>query len=165
MHYQIRQANTDDVVELARLRWDSRVEEQANQSYQEFVRTCAAWLEQALSSGRWIIAVASTPDGSLCGCMYLQYVEKVPVPGKINRAWGYVTNSYVSPEQRGRGIGGQLLNLLIDTARRYPLEFLIVWPSEEAVSLYQRAGFRLASEVHDHADDYPPLELVLNSRQ
>lgn len=159
--YRVREASRNDAHGLARLRWDYRVADHENQARDEFIDECEAWLISALSSKRWTIAVASSQDDSLCGCMYLQSVDKVPNPGDFNRAWGYVTNSYVAPERRGCGIGRSLLNLVVDMARARALEFLIVWTGEEAISLYERAGFRPASRVHDRADDSPPLELEL----
>lgn len=157
----IYEAKPADAAELARLRWEYRVQDQTRQAHHEFLRECEIWLKEALTSGQWTIAVAESEGQTLCGCMYLQCVSKVPIPGAIARAWGYVTNAYVCPEQRGHGTGRDLLNLLIDVARTRELEFLIVWPSEEAVTLYERAGFRPAAEVHDRSDDYPPLELEL----
>ena len=157
----IREARTQDARELARLRWEYRVDDQPAQRREHFVEACERWLVEALGSDRWVIAVAASPEDVLCGCIYLQCVDKVPIPGEIGRRWGYVTNSYVAADQRGQGIGQALLRLLVDAARERGLEFLIVWPSEEAVSLYERAGFRPASEVHDRPDDYPPLELTL----
>ena len=97
----IRRAVAEDAIELARLRWEYRVQDQAGRTRDDFVRECEVWLRQALASGRWVIAVASAEDGTLSGCMYLQSVDKVPVPGQIERAWGYITNSYVASEQRG----------------------------------------------------------------
>lgn len=126
----------------------------------EFLRDCGAWLREKLASSSWIMAVAES-DSGLSGCMFLQCVEKVPAPGATQRAWGYVTNSYVDPQKRGHGIGEQLLHLLIQVARERGLEFLIVWPSGTAVAFYQRAGFRPVSEVHVGADDEPPLELIV----
>ena len=157
----VRLAELEDAPELARLRWDYREDERARQSRAEFLIGCQAWLQEAIESGRWQIAVASSTDSRLCGCIYLERVDKVPVPGAIRRAWGYITNSYVEAGQRGGGLGRQLLDLLIEVARDHGLEFLIVWPSEEAVSFYQRAGFQLAQTLHDRDDDYPPLELEL----
>jgi len=162
MKYTVREATQEDAAELARLRWEFRVEDQPGQSRSEFVHDCEAWLREALGSGRWVVAVAEdTETDSLCGCMYLECIDKVPVPGGIQRAWGYVTNSYVASEQRGLGLGRKLLDLLIAVARGRGLEFLIVWPSKEAVPFYARAGFRPVSEVHAGDDDEPPLELVL----
>ena len=108
-----------------------------------------------------MVAVAESDPGLLHGCMYLQCVEKVPVPGGIRRFWGYVTNSYVASEVRGKGVGQKLLNSLIDAGRERSLEFLIVWPSQESVPFYERSGFRPVSEVHVGPDDEPPLELLL----
>jgi GNAT superfamily N-acetyltransferase len=161
MKYTVREASPADVVELARLRWEFRGDGQAVQSQSDFMEDCEAWLREAIPSGRWVIAVSASETGTLFGCMYLQCIEKVPSPDEIRRSWGYVTNAYVADERRGIGVGRKLLDLLIDAARARRLEFLIVWPSEKAVSLYGRAGFQPASEVHAGPDDEPPLELVL----
>ncbi len=159
--YKVRRAEPGDAKELARLRWEYQTEDQGAQSQYEFRRQAEAWFRNAIESGQWVVAVASSSSGSLCGCMYLQRVGKVPIPGEIDRAWGYITNAYVAAAQRGQELGRELLDLLIVAAREQNLEFLIVWPSEEAVPFYQRAGFRPASEVHARADDYPPLEMEL----
>jgi GNAT superfamily N-acetyltransferase len=157
----IRKGAISDARELARLRWDSRSEEQAGHSQAEFLRECEAWLGQALASGQWVVAVAESEPNRLSGCMFLQFVAKVPAPGSTSRAWGYVTNSYVESGQRGQGVGQKLLQLLIEEGRERQLEFLIVWPSRAAVPFYERAGFQSVSEVHVGDDDEPPLELML----
>ena len=161
MKYIVRKAVAADAAELARLRWKFRVENQPGQAHAEFVRDCEVWLLEALASGQWVVAVGESETGKLIGTIYLQCVEKVPVPGKIERAWGYVTNSYVVSEWRGHGVGRKLFELLIDAGRARGLEFLIVWPSKEAVSFYDRAGFLPVSVVHVGPDDEPPLELPL----
>src|SRR4030095_5553238 len=103
--------------------------DQLSQPQTEFFVAYVAWFRESLESGRWVMAVAAGP-ASLCGCMFLQCVEKVPAPGAKHRKWGYVTNSFVDSRYRGQGIGQQLLKLLIETARKRGLGFLIVWPSE-----------------------------------
>jgi hypothetical protein len=70
----IREAMPSDATELARLRWDSRVEDQSAQLRAEFLRDCEAWLREALASRRWVAAIAESEPHSLCGCMFLQYV-------------------------------------------------------------------------------------------
>jgi GNAT superfamily N-acetyltransferase len=156
----IRRAVPGDAAELARLRWEFRPEEQANQGLGAFSRQFAEWLTPALASD-WMAAVADEGSGALVGCIFLRSVGKVPNPGARDRAWGYVTNSYVAPAQRGQGIGARLLEVVIAGARERGHEFLIVWPSEEAVPFYTRAGFREVVEVHGGVEDVPPLELQL----
>ena len=158
---RVRQAEQGDTAELARLRWMFRVEDQAGCSQSDFCQRFEAWFLEALASRQWIVAVTESGEGSLCGCMYVQCIAKVPSPGQIHRSWGYVTNAYVEPPYRGKALGRRMLDLLIETARLQELEFLIVWPSERAVPFYQRAGFRPVDQAHAGPDDEPPLELVL----
>lgn len=157
---RVRRAEPGDAPELARLRWAFRPEDQPASTLDAFSREFGRWLTRALASD-WMAAVADEGDGTLVGCMFLRSVGKVPNPGAPERAWGYVTNSYVAPTHRGRGVGALLLEAVVAAARERGHEFLLVWPSEEAVSLYLRAGFREVAEVHGGAGDSPPLELVL----
>jgi ribosomal protein S18 acetylase RimI-like enzyme len=157
----VREARAADANELARLRWDFRVEEQSGQSVSEFLTQFQEWFAAALVSKRWIVVVAERKLQGLCGCMYLQCIEKVPSPGSSHAAWGYLTNCYVAEEHRRTGIGSRLIRFVVDLARSRRLEFISVWPSETSVSFYKRAGFKSVSEIHTGIDDEPPLELIL----
>lgn len=159
--YSIRAAIPEDAPELARLRWEYRSDDHHAQPHREFLQKCSAWLTDALKSDDWVVAVAASPDRCLCACMYLRIVNKVPIPGEIVRSWGYITSSYVDNKQRGQGLGSALLETLKQAALDRNLEFLIVWPSPDAAAFYGRAGFRLSSDVHNRADDYPSMELEL----
>jgi GNAT superfamily N-acetyltransferase len=161
MRVTVRPATVADAAELARLRWEFRPQDQQASGLDEFSREFTDWLAQAFDSDMWIAAVADTGDHELVGCIFIEAVSKVPNPGAIHRTWGYVTNSYVAPGYRGQGVGGRLPDVVIGAARERGHEFLIVWPSEEALSFYTRAGFREVAAVHAGPDDYPPLELVL----
>lgn len=156
----VRRAGPGDARELARLRWEFRPQDQPAQGWEEFSRDFEKWLPRALASD-WMAAVAEAREEGLVGCIFLRSVTKVPNPGAAHRTWGYVTNSYVAPAYRGKGVGAQLLELIIAAALEGTYEFLIVWPSEEAVSFYARAGFQEVAEAHGGPDDYPPMELIL----
>ena len=47
----------------------------------------------------------------------------------------------VLPAYRGQGIGSRLLAQVKAWAREQDLEFLILWPAEESIPFYERAGF------------------------
>ena len=156
----IRAATSSDATSLAELRWEFRLEPGGSSERSHFIEECAAWFERALASAQWTAIVAEN-KGVLLGCMCLQSIEKVPSPEQHTRHWGYLTNAYVSPNYRNKGVGGQLLKVIVKLALERKLELIIVWPSVEAVSLYESCGFRIANKMHQDLGDFPPMELVL----
>jgi GNAT superfamily N-acetyltransferase len=142
----IRLATQSDADELARLRWDSSTDEVAasGQSFGDFRQGFEEYLQQALESGNWNIWVAEL-DGRLIANIYVQLVHKVPKPGRFGsqrgNRYGYVTNVYAEPDVRGQGVGSELLKRIAEWARAQELDFLVLWPSEESVRFYERAGF------------------------
>lgn len=148
---RIRRALNGDAPALARLRWDFKREDHDNApapvSEAAFADACGAWLRDRLASGSWLAWVAEV-DGRVCGHVFLHVVEKVPDPFPGSAVWGYVTNFYVVPAHRGRGLGRQLLDALDAHARSEGFDTLVVWPSERSAPLYRRVGFA------------PPVELV-----
>ena len=144
----LRLALPSDALQLAELRWLSRDEhEQRAEPLETFTPRFTAWLVTALDSGSWLAAVAGE-DAGLVGCMFLQRIATVPVPGgAASRQWGYITHAYVRPPHRRQGLGTGMLELLIDQARHLKLHELHVWPSMAAVSLYTRADFQSPEEV------------------
>ena len=147
MTHLVRLATQHDASELAAIRWMSRsTDEQGRESAVAFARRFQAWLNEALTSNAWHAVVAER-SSRIVGCMYLRIVDTVPVPGQAHRAWGYVTHAFVRSEHRRLGIGTALLNALVSEARSLKLKELQVWPSNEAISLYSRAGFMSAEQL------------------
>lgn len=139
---RIRLAGRDDADELARLRWDFSPDEIAasGQTFESFREGFSIWLSTALERGNWAIWVVEA-EGRIVSNMYVNTVYKVPRPGQFHGKWGYVTNVYTEPAYRGRGLGAALMRRMTDWARQDGMELLLVWPSEEAVPFYERAGF------------------------
>ena len=148
MTARIRRAMFADAAELARLRWDFSPDEVAagGQPYAEFAAGFAEFLRAALADGGWTVWVAER-DGRLVANVYVRLVPKVPRPGRFGQVYGYVTNVYAEPDARNQGIGSALLRAVIAWARERRLEFLIVWPAEESVRFYERAGFRRSEDA------------------
>jgi GNAT superfamily N-acetyltransferase len=143
----VRLALPFDVARLAELRWLSREpHEQRAEPLSEFTPRFSAWLVTALESGFWFAAVAPR-NTQLAGCMFLQRVATVPVPGVLSRHWGYITHAYVRAPHRNQSLGTSMLELLISQARQLQLHELHVWPSVAAASLYTRAGFLSPEQV------------------
>lgn len=133
---------------MAALRWRFKVEEDGGGvllDEGEFIAECEAWLRTRLA-GQWRGWLAEV-GGRPCGQVFVSLVEKFPSPYPGSEALGYVTNFYVTPEHRNRGLGKALLDEVNTYARAHQLDTLIVWPSERSAPLYHRCGFDLPVEL------------------
>jgi GNAT superfamily N-acetyltransferase len=115
----IRRATGADVAELARLRWEFKLEEEPAApdagARRAFLSECETWLRTRLDGG-WKAWVAE-PDGQIVGHVFVSVVERMPSPTGIDAPIGYVTNFYVAPRYRDRGIGASLLEAVNDYAK------------------------------------------------
>jgi GNAT superfamily N-acetyltransferase len=139
-----RIAAESDLDELAQMRWDFRLEESPGtpvHDRQSFLQACTAFLRQGLASQRWVYWVAVC-DGAIVSHVFVQRIDKVPKPNRLDDGFGYVTNVYTRPAHRGRGIGSELMARVIAWAQAQDLECLLVGPSDASVRFYERVGFR-----------------------
>lgn len=144
-----RLATLNDVATLVRMRWEYDQEETPDPSldFSAFEQTCTPFIVNAINNGDWFIWVAEE-KGELLSHMYVQLIRKVPRPGGLpDPRWGYVTNVYTRPGDRGRGIGSGLLDAMKAWSEDNPFEFLILWPSGTSVAFYERHGFARSEEA------------------
>jgi len=114
----------------------------AAESEAAFVARCAAWMERRLGTdSAWRCWVAER-EQDILGQLWLQLVEKLPNPVSEPERHAYVTNVYVREAERGRGLGGRLLETAIEWSRGRSVDSILLWPSEGSRSLYTRFGFR-----------------------
>jgi GNAT superfamily N-acetyltransferase len=141
----IRRASPGDADELARLRWDFRVEHgtSVTRTFGEFREEFRGFCADVLAEGSaWAVWVADEGE-RLVGCAWLQFVERVPHSSR--RRWerpiAYVTNVYVRPDLRNGGLGRRLLEAAMTHARASGSGEAVVWPTQRSVRFYERAGF------------------------
>jgi putative acetyltransferase len=67
--------------------------------------------------------------------------------GELGQTVGEIQGLYVSPDVKARGVGWKLLSTLEERARAYGLESLRLTSSLNAVSFYERAGFKAVEEL------------------
>lgn len=146
MNFRI--AGNEDLLQLAELRWDFRTEdgELPAVGKPEFIDACTAFMKRGLNSGYHVYWIAEQ-RGEIASQIFVHKIDMVPRPCRIEDQFGYITNNYTRPAYRNRGIGSELMKRVIDWAKDSDLELLIVYPSERAVSFYQRAGFQAENEV------------------
>lgn len=146
--FLVRPARPSDARALAELRWTFKQEDYEGQPPvpARSLEGVELWIRDRLGDGRWSAWVAET-GSEIFGHVFLCPVERMPEPYADNNPVGYVTNFFVLPPRRNKGVGSALLEALKQHARSVGLEGLIVWPSERSTPLYQRSGFQPPEEL------------------
>jgi GNAT superfamily N-acetyltransferase len=91
----------------------------------------------------WVI-----DDGKqLLGHVCVQLFEKMPNPVNELESHAYLTNFYVVPEMRGRGLGRKLLNKALSWCRAQDADAVILWATNESKSLYRRCGLLEPTDI------------------
>jgi ribosomal protein S18 acetylase RimI-like enzyme len=151
----IRPATTDDAYTIARMRaamWDEmNPDKPAPREYREALYVY--WYE-LLESGRAVGWIAE--DGSAVGVAMLLIHDHPPRPhGAIRR--GYVTNVYVAPEHRRRGVGRRLMETVIAYGREHDFQRLELRTSDMGRDLYESVGFEPAEFLILRLDQDPRI--------
>jgi len=153
---KIRSAMPADADALAELRWEFRVARApATEAHDGFVTRCARWMRAELASNaKWRAWVADV-DGAIVGQAWLQAIDKMPNPVEELERHAYVSNVFVQPAFRG-GVGSRLVEAAVAWARDNHVDRVILWPSAQSVTLYERHGFTHRGDV---------MELALQPRR
>lgn len=152
---RIRPMASGDHPVLAEMRYEFRAElGEPSEPHDEFVVRMRGWLDRHLldSEPSWqgwlaLDEDSSTDGNSPIGHVFLHLVEKVPNPMPELELIGYVTNLYVVPRYRGRGVGAALLSHATDEARARSCGSVVLWPSPRSITLYERHGYRRPARV------------------
>ena len=138
----IRSATAADIPELARLRWHLYTERMPHdEPFETYVERFTRFASDALARDGWRAWVAES-DGQLVGAMWLHSVPRVPAPGRGDpRSIGYLTNAYVEPDHRSKGLGSRLLRTVVEHCEATDHVMIVAWPADGAYDFYERHGF------------------------
>ena len=148
----IRLAESKDINQLIKMRWDNTIEfdeSKQDESYEEFERECQTFLENALNSNQWFIWVAED-KGRIASHIYIELIQKVPRPGRVTHPFAYMTNVYTIPEYRNGGVGSKVLSTINNWIKENKYEFVIVWPSDEAINYYKKNDYVHCTEPMEY---------------
>jgi GNAT superfamily N-acetyltransferase len=137
---EVRVTGPGDVGALAALRalWSDGEEP-------EFGARMAEWLE---SEGERRTTWLATREGEPVGMASLFEYRRMPRPGRAPSRWGYLSNMFVHPDHRNRGVARALLTAIIDAADERGYVRLVLSPSDEALPLYESGGFKAPAGEH-----------------
>lgn len=145
---RLRVAVVADARQLALLRYRFRSELGApNESEAVFVARATAWLQSRLEQSSWRGWVAVGAEDQIVGHAFVQFVEKIPNPVVEAEYIAYLTNVYVIPALRNRGLGARLMQATIEACEAMGVDTAVLWPSEQSQSLYRRFGFATPQAV------------------
>ncbi len=142
MNVVIRAATDADVAELARLRWQLYTERESHEEpFPAYAERFTVFAHDALARDDWWAWVGD--DGNrLVAAVWLHAVPRVPAPGHGDpRPMGYLTNMYVEPDLRARGVGSQLVRELIGHCETAGFELILTFPADDAFGFYEVHGF------------------------
>jgi GNAT superfamily N-acetyltransferase len=146
---RIREATSADWDALAEMRYRFRTEVGAPaETKSRFVRRCTSWMKKSFGadSNAWRCWVID--DGKqLLGHVCVQLFEKMPNPVSEPEGHAYLTNFYVVPEMRGRGLGRKLLNKALYWCCAKGVDAVILWATVESKSLYRRCGLLEPTDI------------------
>jgi GNAT superfamily N-acetyltransferase len=145
----IRPAVAADAPMLAGLRFEFRAGLAPEAVIEpEFHRRCSAWMAARLPrTDVWSCWIAEIePDGP-CGTVWVQWLEKLPNPTDEPERHAYVTNLYVRPAARDRGVGSAMLATVLAECGARGCDAVFLWPTPRSRSLYLRHGFSAESGV------------------
>ena len=153
---EVRTAMGGELAAVGGLRWDSLVESGGDPDADRdlFAARFAAWAAAHDSSHECFVAVA---EGRVVGMMWLATVPRVPSARSFDRASGDLQCAYVVPALRNAGIGGRLIEAVLERAGELELERVTVHSSPRAISVYDRHGFAVEDRLlhvyvaHPHA--------------
>ena len=149
---RIRLARSRDCRALAELRYRFRAEtESVTETKSRFVRRCTSWMKKRFRAGScpwrcWVL-----DDGKrLLGHVCVQLFEKIPNPVNDEpELHAYVTNFYVVPEKRDRGLGKKLLAKALSWCRTKCADAVILWASPGSKSLYRKCGLTEPADIFE----------------
>ena len=149
----VRVASPADAAALAKLRFDLRASmHEIHEDEAAFVERCTRWMRERLGAdGRWRCWIAESENVQV-GSVWVQLIEKIPNPIAEPERYVYLTNFYVRPEHRSKGVGAKLLSEALAWSRSQKAELVLLRPTERSKSLYARHGF-------SPAEDFMELEL------
>lgn len=142
---EYRLATLQDLDALADLRWSFIKEDGGNIaiSQTEFRNIFKNWSQQHPHCFHFV----AEENGKIVSMVSLFVIDPLPRPIQDNPAWGYLTNTYTIPTEREKGIASKLIQFVKDWVHERRLETVIVWPSDESIAFYERAGFKTHNAI------------------
>jgi GNAT superfamily N-acetyltransferase len=105
-----------------------------------------AWLGAGLISGSYSGVLAEV-GGRVIGGAGVTWQSLPPSPRTLSMVRAYILNVYVEPAQRGHGLAGLLIELLLAECRALGVDHVTLHASDAGRRTYERLGFGPTNEM------------------
>ena len=142
-----RLATTKDINSLAELIWEQKNEDSPLDPVDKpgFVQICSEHLKNRLGDDYfcWV----ADDNGRIVSHIHIIITCKLPKPGNLDSCYGRLSQVRTIPEYRNQGIGSELMDKVKEWCSKQRIQELVVWPSDQSVSFYERAGFKSENKI------------------
>ncbi|MBP3852887.1 MAG: GNAT family N-acetyltransferase [Erysipelotrichaceae bacterium] len=145
MDIEIRKADLSDLDRL--MEWRMRVLaevffDDGIKDNEVLKKNNRSYYEEHLADGTHTACFAVVKrTGEIVGCGGICYQKEMPSPDNVFGTNGYLMNIYTLPQLRGKGIGRQMVEFLIQEAKKRGTEKIFLESAEVAKDLYHEIGF------------------------
>jgi GNAT superfamily N-acetyltransferase len=104
----------------------------------EFAARFASWFDHESEQRTFWLAEDA---GRAVGMLNLLVVRRMPRPGHVDQAWGYLGNLYVQPERRRQGVGTLLVDAALGEAMHRGLVRLVLHANAGSLPFWRSRAF------------------------
>lgn len=139
MNYRL--ATSDDIDLLVEMRLDFINANGDDEKCEELRKNCYRYFYDKAFNEDSCDVVLAEEDGTCIGTGIVFYYDSVPSLFNPTGKNSYVTSMYVAPGYRCRGIGTEILERVIECAKRRGVTAMFLSASEMGRPLYEKRGF------------------------
>lgn len=139
MEIQYKQLTTEYLDIFIDMRINQLREEGANEDI-NLKPALQNYYKRHMTDGTFVSWLAMDKD-KIIGTSGMSFVEKPPYFGCSSGKIGLLSSIYTNPDYRRRGIAKELLNRVVEEAKKYGCGTIQITASDMGVKLYQAYGF------------------------
>ena len=140
---QYRKATSEDIDLLVSMRMEmlqSVVSENDSKQWALAETSTERYYSETLVNGEHVCILAF--DGNKCiGTGGVCFYRVLPTYFKPTGEKAYIINMFTNPQYRGRGIGREILRMLVDEAFGRGVRYITLEATEQGRKLYEKNGF------------------------
>jgi GNAT superfamily N-acetyltransferase len=150
---KIRRASKDDSKWILHHRVEMfRDMGESEKSLNETIRLTEEYLDQEWSKDYVYFLVEE--DSMIVGGCGISTFKIPPQLSQPSGVYAYLSNMFIEPEYRGKGVGKSLVNYVIDFCKQKQIGLLFLHASDKGLPLYKSMGFVSSERLMHLRTDY-----------